>query len=77
MVLDERLRTLLRLGPPRLARRPLVIDTGPFVTLLNRRDRYHAWVRELLDTVESQSLRARRFGRALAALRKRFARVTL
>jgi predicted nucleic acid-binding protein len=30
----------------------VVIDTGPMVALLNRRDRYHAWVREVLDTVE-------------------------
>lgn len=30
----------------------VVIDTGPIVALLNRGDRYHAWVREVLDTVE-------------------------
>ena len=30
----------------------VVIDTGPLVALLNRNDRYHAWVREVLDTVE-------------------------
>ena len=30
----------------------VVIDTGPVVALLNRRDRHHAWVREVLDTVE-------------------------
>ena len=30
----------------------IVIDTGPIVALLNRRDRHHAWVREVLDTVE-------------------------
>ncbi|MDP1858476.1 MAG: PIN domain-containing protein [Gemmatimonadaceae bacterium] len=29
-----------------------MIDTGPVVALLNRRDRQHAWVRELLDAVE-------------------------
>lgn len=28
------------------------MDTGPLVALLNRRDRYHAWVRNVLDTVE-------------------------
>ncbi|HEY3257604.1 MAG TPA: PIN domain-containing protein [Gemmatimonadaceae bacterium] len=30
----------------------VVIDAGPIVALLNRRDRHHAWVREVLDTVE-------------------------
>lgn len=30
----------------------VVIDAGPIVALLNRRDRYHAWIREVLDTVE-------------------------
>lgn len=30
----------------------IVIDTGPLVALLNRADRQHAWVREVLDTVE-------------------------
>ncbi|MBA3341597.1 MAG: PIN domain-containing protein [Gemmatimonadaceae bacterium] len=30
----------------------IVIDTGPVVALLNRRDRHHAWVRDVLDTVE-------------------------
>lgn len=30
----------------------IIIDTGPIVALLNRRDRHHAWVRDVLDTVE-------------------------
>ena len=30
----------------------IVIDAGPLVALLNRRDRHHAWVREVLGTVE-------------------------
>ena len=30
----------------------VVVDTGPLVALLNRRDRHHGWVREVLDTVE-------------------------
>ena len=29
-----------------------MIDTGPLVALLNRSDRQHGWVREVLDTVE-------------------------
>ncbi len=31
----------------------LVIDTGPLVALLNRKDRHHHGVRDNLDTVES------------------------
>ena len=30
----------------------IVVDTGPIVALLNRRDRHHRWTREVLDTVE-------------------------
>jgi predicted nucleic acid-binding protein len=29
-----------------------IIDAGPLVALLNRRDRHHEWVRGLLDTIE-------------------------
>ena len=29
----------------------IVVDTGPLVALLNRRDRHHSWIREVLDTV--------------------------
>jgi predicted nucleic acid-binding protein len=30
----------------------VVVDTGPLVALLNRRDRYHAWARTVLDTIK-------------------------
>ena len=30
----------------------ILVDTGPLVALLNRRDHYHAWVRGMLQTVE-------------------------
>ncbi len=29
----------------------VLIDTGPLVALLNRRDHYHLWARSVLDTV--------------------------
>lgn len=30
----------------------VIVDTGPIVALLNRRDRYHSWAREVLGTLE-------------------------
>jgi predicted nucleic acid-binding protein len=30
----------------------VIIDTGPLVALLNRRERHHAWVKGVLDTIE-------------------------
>lgn len=30
----------------------IVIDTGPLVALLNRKDRHNSWIRGVLDTVE-------------------------
>ena len=32
--------------------RRIVIDTGPLVALLNKKDRYNSWIRDVLDTVE-------------------------
>ena len=31
----------------------VVVDTGPLVAFLNRRDRFHTWARETLGTIEA------------------------
>lgn len=30
----------------------VIVDTGPLVALINRRERHHVWASEVLDTVE-------------------------
>jgi predicted nucleic acid-binding protein len=30
----------------------IIVDTGPLVAFLNRRDGHHRWVRDLLDSIE-------------------------
>jgi predicted nucleic acid-binding protein len=33
--------------------KPVIVDTGPLVAFLNRRDRFHSWARETLGTIEA------------------------
>jgi predicted nucleic acid-binding protein len=35
---------------------PVIIDTGPLVALLNRRERYHAWAQEQFALVEPPAI---------------------
>ncbi|MBA7597288.1 hypothetical protein ES703_04290 [subsurface metagenome] len=30
----------------------IILDTGPLVAFLNKRDKYHEWSKEILDTIE-------------------------
>jgi predicted nucleic acid-binding protein len=30
----------------------VLVDTGPLVALLNRRERHHSWARKVMDTIE-------------------------
>jgi len=41
-------------GPMRKG--PVIIDTGPLVALLNRRERHHAWAREQFALVEPPAI---------------------